>query len=74
VAAACEEAQRAIRSELRALWMIELVESFSEERSRHSIPLQPAAEMHACGEMVGLCAVTSSVSQNEVVTKVNRIS
>jgi hypothetical protein len=51
-----------------------LIEWFLEERSSRLVPLHPTAEMHACGEMIGLRAVTSSVSQNEIVTKLDRIS
>jgi len=51
-----------------------LIELFLEERGSRSIPLHPANDMLACGKMIGLCAVTSSVSQNEVVTKVDGIS
>ena len=50
-----------------------LIESFFEERSRRSIPLHPAAKMHASGEVIGLRAITSGVGEDEVVAEVDRI-
>ena len=50
-----------------------LVELFLKERSSRAISLHPTTQMRVRGEMIGLRAITSSVSQDEVVTKVDRI-